>query len=384
MWMSSIDPSGGSYEVPTLGTEGQQNAVSELLQLLLENEQGPVSRSADHEHLIHPTSLGVHLYRDPEPSYRGGLQKQHRESSNTPMLSVDYGSFRGGTTETSAEYSETTSSSVPGQLLSDLPIEAKGYTGRGKDGTEHFYARFLYTISDVLIFVIKEDTTLQVQIQRLFGWAEKAVHRAINHPSHKALIIVRNMPSTHHNTDALYDSESLRWALLKDLKSLWDDSEILRKFVEKHNVNASRILGAIKTNEDLFNLFFHNISACYIPDTARAPADEVFAQYRRLRGQIFRASQRVQEIRSRSWMQYNVPALTHILNRAFEHFRTSDAPFDFKKAARNDNPNPQSMSDHLANFLRHACRHYADIKEMRDRVVPTCLVAWTLRSYGLG
>lgn len=120
------------------------------------------------------------------------------------------------------------------------------------------------------------------------------------------------------------------------------------------------------------------------PDTARAPADEVFTRYRRLRVQIFRASQRVQEIRSRSWMQYNVPALTHILNRAFEDFRTSDAPYDFKKAARNDNPNPQSMSDHLANFLRHACRYFADIKERRDRVVLTCLVAWTLRSYGLG
>src|SRR5213078_2869417 len=112
---------------------------------------------------------------------------------------------------------------------------------------------------------------------------------------------------------------------------------------------------------------------------------EVFARYRELRHQIVEASQMSQARRSRVWMQYNVPMLSHILNRAFEHFCISDQPFDFYIAGRHDNPNPQSVSGHAANFLRHlhsapeTFSPHLSLSDMVSEIVSINLVSWTLR-----
>jgi hypothetical protein len=83
-------------------------------------------------------------------------------------------------------------------------------------------------------------------------------------------------------------------------------------------------------------------------------------------------------------MQYNVPALAHILTRAFEHFTTFEKPFDFYLASRRDNPNPQLMQDHVANFLRHAFKCEGDVKttnQMIYEVTSTALLIYTYRFY---
>jgi hypothetical protein len=86
-------------------------------------------------------------------------------------------------------------------------------------------------------------------------------------------------------------------------------------------------------------------------------------------------------------MQYNVPALSHILTRAFEHFAASEKPFDFYLAARRDNPNPQSMQDHIANFLRHAFESGEDVEninEMVTQVTSIALLIYTYHHFGEG
>ena len=88
---------------------------------------------------------------------------------------------------------------------------------------------------------------------------------------------------------------------------------------------------------------------------------------------------------AQSWMQFNVPVLSHILSRAFEHIRTSAAPFNFYVAARNDNPNPATMSNHIANFLRlvHDLPDDAAV-DMAQEVVAAGCVSWAFREFTQG
>jgi hypothetical protein len=114
---------------------------------------------------------------------------------------------------------------------------------------------------------------------------------------------------------------------------------------------------------------------------------ELFGQYKELRSVIELSVRDGNKLRERSFMKYNVPTLSHILNRAFQHFSNSEEPFDFYLAARGDNPNPKSMPDHLANFLRHTSEYSVNngnINDMVIDVVTISLVVYTQRLFELG
>ena len=78
---------------------------------------------------------------------------------------------------------------------------------------------------------------------------------------------------------------------------------------------------------------------------------------------ILQASEASQKNRSKVWLNYNVPTMSHMINRAFEHFRMEDNAFDFYYAARQDNPNPRSPAEHIATLLRHA--HFLSYQNYR-------------------
>jgi hypothetical protein len=272
------------------------------------------------------------------------------------------------------------------------------YGSRGREGAELFYARFLYAFSDGVVFVMKEDPLLQNDMQRLMEWAASAVDKSVNHLAQKTLIIVRNMASWH--ATEFYDGQFLKKSIFDSLANLWEGSRALSEWRKEYNKRQSLWQRQIFTNDDLFSVFFQKVEVCYIPDKAKAPTDQIFQQYRGLREQIIRASQAAQETRSRSWTQYNIPTLSYLLNRAFEHFRTSEEPFDFYKAARKDNPNPGSESDHIANFLRHIRLSQEKVAKMSPQIhehlsqeradkmfsqaVSTCLVSWAIRNLTQG
>lgn len=215
------------------------------------------------------------------------------------------------------------------------------------------------------------------------------MHKSINHPSRKTLILVRNMANDHQ--EVLYDNEQLRRIYLNvSHPNLWEDSEILRDFVRDYNGRPDRpFIHRIKNNEGLYKALFHSIKCCYIPDRSKVKSkpQELFAQYRKLRDLIEDSVQDGLQLRAESVMEYNVPALTHILNRAFEHFTTSEQPFDFFLAARRDNPNPQMIRDHIANFLRHAFEYGAKKEEMDamvKHVVTVALLVFASRTFSEG
>lgn len=393
-------------------SKGTQDEVqiANLARILESGKYGPVTRSGNIDHLTDPTTFGVHLYKDEgmHPCRDNTVVASQQDSGYCPILFADCEGFRAGNAITnserstaveghpsdsrsrspmSTEFIHSRSSSRRRNLLTQLPITASSYGSNGKEGVELFYARFLYAVSDVVVFVTKDDATISKEITHVLEWASTAVFKSVNHPSRKTLIIVRNMADKHD--PALYCQEKLKDKYLENHYNLWEDSPILRAFVDDYNSRQDRFARRIHNNQKLYHVLFNNITCCYIPHEMRVngqPTD-LFDQYRNLRKQIEQASRNGQVLRSNSYMKYNVPALTHILNRAFEHFSTSDDPFDFYLAARHDNPNPISASDHIANFLRHAYES-ADSSDHIDKMVieniAICLVSYALRMFKEG
>lgn len=374
------------------------------------SKDGPVTRSEIFDHQKYPTTCGVHLYRD-EGISMGSNNNQSTTLSSSPqvldkypILFADCEGFNAGEAMTNAERLETDelephrgrdfadprarSPSRRRDMAQQLPVTASCYNSRGKDGIDLFYARFLYAISDVIIFVTKDDTKIQMELTRVLEWASKAVHKSVNHPSRKTLIIVRNM-ANFHDVD-YYDNEKLKSLYLSNHPKLWEESDILRDFVKDYNSKPDRpFLYRITTNERLYKALFNNIVCCYIPNkkSIKGRPQELFRQYQSLRDTIEASVREGLTLRAESVMQYNVPALTHILNRAFEHFTTSEQPFDFYLAARKDNPNPQSMTEHVANFLRHAFEAGGERKAMDGMVkdvISVALLTYTYREFSEG
>lgn len=267
-------------------------------------------------------------------------------------------------------------------VVQEDPITAESYHREGKEGAELFYARFLYTVSDVIVFVTRQDQQLLTDMKHLLEWAKEAVHNAVGTAPQKTLIIVRHAASLHDSE--LYDPDQLRRSFLDRLGYLWEGSSTLANFRDEHNKKQSRADNKIEDNDALFGAFFQQVRVTYVPDRNRVPANELFLQYRRLRGLIFKSFEQGQNKRAQAWMQYNVPTMSHVLGRAFDHFRTSSKPFNFYDAARNDNPDPATMSGHIANFLRLAHDSPNTAVKMAQDLVAVACMSWALREFDQG
>ena len=394
----------GLYKDPALrnadraGRAGRGD-VSELGNILNAGLHGPVTRTSNIAHIAEATSSGVHLYRDPTNS-NARYTDLGQGSEQVPILFADCEGFRGGTGKTNSErvletgsegwhsrlhtYSSHDRSSEAVRLddhfLQTKMITAPEYSGRGKEGAELFYARFLYAFSDVIIFVTKEDQQIRGDMQRLLEWAVSA-DKSINQRPQKTLVVVRNMATFH--SPEYYNESFLRETLFLNMKDLWADSKILSDYRDKYNRRNRTVQREIRTNNDLLAVFFQNVKACYIPLKVHAPTDQIFQQYRLLRHQIVSATNDAQEARKVSWTRYNVSTLSDLLNRAFEHFSTTDAPFDFYTAARRDNPTPISMEGHIANLLRHMQNGREDLRDF-SLIISTCLLIYCDRRFNHG
>jgi len=366
----------------------------------------PVTRSANSDSLTSPTTQGVHLYRDERTS---GADSPHPEVEKHPILFVDCEGFNADVATTNAERladderpdrrlavptdaSRARSSSRGPTPDYQYRVTAPCYGRKGKDGIDLFYARFLYAVSDVIVFVTREDTKMMGQLRAVLEWASKAVYKSINHPSRKTLIIVRHKSELHKAE--FYDDGNLASKYLEGHPKLWTVPDTpLKKFVDDYNASVPDFRRRITTNQHLYDVLFRKIICWYVPDKdkPRVRPHNLVRQWAGLRTRIEMAVRDEGRIGSSANMKYNVPEMSRILRKAFLHFTTSEDPFDFYLAARRDNPNPESMGSHLGNFLRHAYeygdrtgQHPDKVGKMVTDVVVASLLTWTFRRFQQG
>lgn len=367
---------------------------------------GPVTRSSNIDLSNQPTSVGVHLYKDPND-----ISVRYDESdidavSNVPVLFADCEGFRGGTSLTSAEHvaretvqhefgrlptrqrglSTGSTQDVfegmdPSIIIKDCDITAPDFESTGKESAELFYARFLYAFSDVVIFVTNEDQKLNDDMRRLLEWSATAMAKSIVQKSAKTLIIVVNGPKRHFSE--WYDPGVLKEKLFKDFGPFWHHSVELKEFVAEHNRSTELRSEMIHDNQSLFEKLFQDVKMCYIPLKEFAPPNKLYAQYLQLRNMMLEGTRAGQRVRASSFDLYNVPAMWRLLDKAFDHFANSRAPFDFYTAARRDNPTPVSVPGHIANMLRLLGTEQTELERFID-LVACCMIVYTWRTYDLG
>jgi len=328
-------------------------------------KQMPVPRSADTQDSSSPTTFGVHLYRDegfsmsrplPNRKTTDFTQTQGSPSPKYPLLFADCEGFDASVARPSGSILPFLNENDDAGLRK-LPITAECYGQGGQKGVDLFYARVMYAISDVVVYVTRDDNIMN-SMQKILEWASSAVDKSYNQPAQKTLIIVKNKErDISQNGQSMSDEEFQDLCLHKHSAVLWKNSAVLRKFVEKHNklVDPEE---RIEDNRKLYSVLFHRIHCCYIPDRGVGPlisperAELVYRHFQRLRHRIQDAAEEEQFLRATTFAEHNVPAMTHILSEVFDHFRQNEGPLDFWLATRGDNPTPQNMSEHIANFLR--------------------------------
>lgn len=394
-----------------------------LRNILQARRHGPVTRSGNPEHASLPTSSGVHLYRDPTIT-KVEYSRSTAGPDRVPILFVDCEGFRGGTTTTNSQQGRlrdlsdrSISSNLSGYFADAvLPIprspsirtnasvvsartirgvgmqeeyiqqaftvHASDYKEAGKEGAELFYARFLYAFSDVIVFVTKEEQQLQNDMRRLLEWAASAVKKSKHHRPKKTLIIVRNMPQLLH-TKNFYDRTYLKKSLLDSLGPVWFHSEMLAEFKKAHDRDSEYTQSEIHSNDDFIRIFFQEVQICYIPLSDKVPASELYHQYSELRNLIVDGTKAAQQVRSASWTRYDIPTMSDLLARAFDHFSQKNDPFDFYSAARKDNPTPISVPGHIANLLRHI-QTSTNSLESFAKIVASCLISYVCRNFKRG
>ncbi|KAN0069011.1 hypothetical protein V8E54_012640 [Elaphomyces granulatus] len=88
-----------------------------------------------------------------------------------------------------------------------------------------------------------------------------------------------------------YDGQFLKQTIFENLRPLWEGSGALTNFRKKFNSKHGLLQRQIHSNRDFFAVFFQEVNVCYIPDKAKAPIDQIFEQYQKLRTQIDQASE---------------------------------------------------------------------------------------------
>ncbi|KAK1750124.1 hypothetical protein QBC47DRAFT_407352 [Echria macrotheca] len=326
----------------------------------------PVPKSDSIDDASSPTTFGVHLYRDegvtarprPVPHRRTNSFGHGLQEPKYPLLLADCEGFDASVARPSGadavDFVETDDAGVR-----KLPITAPCYGQNGQTGVDLFYARVLYVISDVVVYVTKDDNIMN-SLQRILEWAASAMEKSYNQPARKTLIIVRNKEEKISQEGANMTDQAFKELYLHRHRDvLWRNSAVLRSFVEGHNaiVNPEE---RIEDNQKLYEVLFHKMHCCYIPDRG-APAsllglperaNTVYQKLQALRAKIKGAAEEEQGLRATSFSEYNAPAMAHILGEVFDHFRQSEGPLDLYKASGGHNPTPQNMEEHLANLLR--------------------------------
>ena len=350
---------------------------------------------------ISPTTEGVHLYLDENPNL--GLPEVDQYSilfadcegfgdrgvfTNNEALPNDEGnSSKGKSPMRTQSLRRPRSRRMESTPEYEYRVTAGFYRG-DKHSIDIFNKTFLYAVSDIIVFVARDDSRMRWHLMEVMEWAVAAFHQTINQPSRKTLIIVQHTFEQH--VPAFYEEDFLSELWLEDDSNLWTVSQSLNDFVRKYNANQPDFRKRITTNRRLYDTLFRRIMCWYVPSWERVEPSAVVRQWAGLRQRIEIAVRDEQSLRSVANMKRNVIETSDILSKAFVHFATSDLPFDFYLAARKHDSNPFTMASHLANFLAHGYRHAETIPDIHavdsmliDAIV-AALLTWMMRRFSQG
>ncbi|KAK4141483.1 uncharacterized protein C8A04DRAFT_14074 [Dichotomopilus funicola] len=274
------------------------------------------------------TTGEVNLYKDPKSF-----------GKTTPMF---YGDCEGmiGTEPVAAQHQHEWSKN--GRRY---PVEtSNGESVDRRTAVTTIYPRFLYTFSDVVCYVTRNQKTWANSALKLLEWSNVGAESSINKNVLPALIIILNASSLEEKTwlcDGMEPTDAFFNAI---------DAEISAS--SKFATLARTVF--IMTIKQLFARSFSSVYVHYIPlygYKKLGTAQRILKQRDFLIERIESDASRVQNERDISWVRLDSRQMGHVFQLAFEHLASQSAnPFDYEKC-RYIVSVPVKTEQHFAQFL---------------------------------
>ncbi|KAH0545443.1 hypothetical protein FGG08_000444 [Glutinoglossum americanum] len=390
---------------------GQTGAgKSTIVRLLVElrnsgNQEYPTPVVGSVRGANRPTSGDVHLYIDPQ-SFK----------TQTPMLYADCEGLGGGDIQPISLRVRDQSKDPTGvSLYSRCRSKYKKFNKRkitwmdsetppGREfAVGDLYPRFLYTFSDVIVFV-QENTRREIKnradlqpprttdsvIEMLLKWANSALETSSNQPVLPHAIITLNKSSENGCDAGWWDTNNATKWLFNPLEGQFYSNPKFSRYLRFWTERGKKI----DSIHDLLLCYYASIRVVRIPalvDGIGRP-NLLKAQVDGLYMEISSANRESRHNKRSLRMLLSADQLHSYLQYAFDHFSSNkDTPFDFVQASFANNPIPQDFG---GNILKLAI-NIRDVRPgepdgpgifMRDLspIVASCIMLDSARHKTLG
>ncbi|CAJ0552466.1 Ff.00g064450.m01.CDS01 [Fusarium sp. VM40] len=276
-----------------------------------------------------PTTGDVHLYEDPGTCW-----------AQLPILYADCEGLTGGEARPQGLTcrDKLDAARRPGQFVKNKLRKrlawAEGPSMQSREfAVRTLFPRILYTLSDVVVFVLREVRTFQTDVLlNLVRWAAESIDKSINQPSRPHIIIVVNATDINMDENQWNPTTATR-RLLDDYQDSIHQVPALREIIGK----LSTVSQTITTTKELLEYFYSSVSV--------------------------------------------------YVTSAYDHFsRRLDKPFDFAAEARRHAPLPRDFGGHVLDLILSMYGNYdtrpgraKDLFVKLSRPIASCIVLDTTR-----
>ncbi|KAF8847153.1 hypothetical protein BDZ45DRAFT_811773 [Acephala macrosclerotiorum] len=299
-------------------------------------------------HGSRPTSGDVHLYADPK-----------KYSSPRPLFYAD---------------AEGLDAGAEPPLAIRRTIRRRGIRGGGKRRLEwadtperrervymvgELYPRLLYTFSDVVVFVLKNEKTFETTgLERLIRWGAASLETSINQPTLPQLIIAVNAATLNVATPQEWEVDYATQKILNSLQSSLNKTTYFRSLAQGWRDRGRRI----ECVKDLIRCYYSSFSVVRIPSEGRYV--QLDKQIDALRDRITTCCDDSFMSKRRANMLLTSDEFSMLLYSAFEHFSLNlHTPFNFIEVSLRINPIPQNFG---GNILQLAIALHKQVSEDDD------------------
>ncbi|KAI9712097.1 MAG: hypothetical protein M1820_001806 [Bogoriella megaspora] len=357
---------------------GKSALIKLLIDLYVEYEEQYSTPVVESSSVTAPTSEDVHLYIEPRTAF-----------SKEPILFADCEGLEGGEREpVSAKIrrirrsEKAPSVNSPGcrsraaRLLSEreLAWAEAGKTKSREYAVTNLYPRLLYTFSDVIVFVLRNQKVIEGVFTKLVDWAAAALETSSNQPVLPHAIIILNASDSSPKAD-WWDMETCTRQILDELSKTVSKNPTFSKYAQQWLDRGHQI----ETVQQLMETYYRSVQIIRIPHDGRPRL--VQEQMDKLYSVIDAACNESRARKFELRMLLDAEELQSYLQFAFDHFaRTLDRPFDFVQASFTNSPIPSSFGGNilkLAINIMEAWENQVDattIFEELSYMVASCIV----------
>ncbi|KAG9236159.1 hypothetical protein BJ875DRAFT_482583 [Amylocarpus encephaloides] len=375
-WFGVFQPEGSSGARPQFIGHGRfENLMMEYDPQLrgIGNDHFPVPVVGTAATENQPTSGDVHLYQDPETA-------AVREGYCSPILYADCEGLQGGDAE---PQSATTTKHTVTQRLKHIGMKAQEFFWSSSSSPENrefivtnFYTRILYTISDVIVFVLDEENARTVEnvIMMLLELGDKSIEHSTNQPALPHAIIVLNKTDNAFDVPQWEQQASTNWLFSGIDETIHNTAKFCRYLEKWERVNGRQL-----NTEQLLRCYYTTVQVIRVPRVTEKDCNEV------------------QEKKTRLRMLLNADQFNPYLQLAFQHFRSEEGlekPFDFVQASFSNSPISADFADHIVSvgkFLqnrkrKHAARQFTFTGLLKEPIplVSACIMLDAAKNNRLG